>query len=56
MAQIWSDAGILAGINDFNPSQLNKTQRFMKIRAEKPKYRAVKSVTKAKDLDPLSSG
>ena len=37
MAQIWSDAGILAGINDFNPSQFNKKQTFMKIWAEKPK-------------------
>ena len=36
MAQIWSAAGILSGINDFNPSQCNRNNNFM--RAEKPKY------------------
>jgi hypothetical protein len=28
VAQIWSAAGIFAGINDFNPSQFNKKKLF----------------------------
>ncbi len=36
VAQIWSAAGIFAGINDFNPSQFNK-KKIIWIRAEKAK-------------------